>query len=214
VYWALLPEDDTHWVLGYWFFYAYNGFKGNRHEGDWEMIALELELRSRLPLAFFSRPFTVKQAVYSAHEGRLRRPWPKVEKTADGHPLVYVAGLSHANYFTAGTYKASVPVVGFHGHSFVVKANDVADGNRCTLYPSQYGLALLDGPAFHGAFGPANFLAHGFWVPRPNQPPTQDPRAQDTWREPRQFFAIAEPDHAVGSSGQPSPPSCGAQGLP
>jgi hypothetical protein len=72
--------------LEYWFLYTFNDAT-NKHEGDWEMIAIELDTAEQ-----------PKQAGYASHVGGLRRPWEQVEKD-DSHPLVYVARGTHASYF-------------------------------------------------------------------------------------------------------------------
>lgn len=72
--------------LQYWFLYAYNDAP-NKHEGDWEMVTIELS-REGLPL----------RAGYAGHASGFQRPWSGV-KTIDGRPVVYVARGSHAAYF-------------------------------------------------------------------------------------------------------------------
>src|SRR5581483_800728 len=75
--------------LEYWFLYPYNDAP-NKHEGDWEMIALELDA-SEQPV----------QAGYASHKSGLRRAWADVEKASDDprRPVVYIARGSHASYF-------------------------------------------------------------------------------------------------------------------
>lgn len=92
-------------VLQYWYFYAYNfwslhfppdDFVWQAHEGDWEVVTVVLSRRGR-PLF----------AAYSQHCSGQRRSWSDVEKTR-GHPLVYVAIGSHANYFEPGIHAIDV----------------------------------------------------------------------------------------------------------
>src|SRR5439155_2463620 len=73
-------------ALQYWYLYAYND-AGNYHEGDWEMVTVELDADG-----------TPLRACYSGHESGFQRPWERVQKK-DGHPIVYVARGSHAAYF-------------------------------------------------------------------------------------------------------------------
>jgi hypothetical protein len=73
-------------VLQYWYLYMYND-AANHHEGDWEMVSIELDGEG-LPA----------RAGYSGHEGGFLRPWHRVEKVGD-RPVVYVARGSHASYF-------------------------------------------------------------------------------------------------------------------
>jgi hypothetical protein len=72
--------------LEYWFLAMYNDAP-NKHEGDWEMAAIELN-QMEVP----------QQAGYASHRSGLRRLWPAVERDGD-RPLVYVARGSHASYF-------------------------------------------------------------------------------------------------------------------
>lgn len=76
-------------ALMYWFLYAYNDAP-NKHEGDWEMVAIELDA-SETPV----------QAGYASHKSGLRRAWADIEKATDDpqRPVVYVARGSHAAYF-------------------------------------------------------------------------------------------------------------------
>lgn len=82
----------AHYVPGprpfllYWYLYIYNDAP-NKHEGDWEMVGIELD-ESGEPLS----------AGYAGHSSGFRRPWSRVEKRG-GRPLVYVARGSHAAYF-------------------------------------------------------------------------------------------------------------------
>ncbi len=72
--------------LQYWFLYVYNDAP-NKHEGDWEMVTLELSPEG-VPV----------QAGYAGHASGFRRPWSAV-KTVGARPVVYVARGSHAAYF-------------------------------------------------------------------------------------------------------------------
>ncbi len=72
--------------LEYWYLYVYNDAT-NRHEGDWEMVAIELDANGA-PV----------RAGYAGHNGGFQRDWPCVDKH-EGRPVVYVARGSHAAYF-------------------------------------------------------------------------------------------------------------------
>ncbi|MBE2316212.1 hypothetical protein DVA67_009510 [Solirubrobacter sp. CPCC 204708] len=85
--------------LQYWLFYYYNHFRilgslvsGGKHEGDWELIQIELDEDER-PL----------RAVLSQHREAEVQPWSEV-RTHGPRPLIYIARGSHANYFGAGTH--------------------------------------------------------------------------------------------------------------
>jgi hypothetical protein len=73
-------------VLQYWYLYVYNDAP-NRHEGDWEMVAIELDDAG-----------APRRAGYAGHGSGFKREWARVEQK-DGRPLVYVARGSHAAYF-------------------------------------------------------------------------------------------------------------------
>jgi len=105
-------------VIQYYFFYVFNPGRLNRHEGDWEMVQVELGQNNE-PL----------YAAYSQHEGGERAAWGLVEKKGD-HPVVYVALGSHANYLR--------PFEGAIG-----LASDRVGGDGLVLGPEQYSLETL-----------------------------------------------------------------------
>jgi len=84
----------NHTWLEYWLWYYDNPktFLGKgRHQGDWELVVVELD-EDQNPLS----------VTCSQHNGGEARRWRDVE-TQDGHPVIYVAPFSHANYFKPGT---------------------------------------------------------------------------------------------------------------
>ncbi|MDA0181200.1 hypothetical protein OJ997_12910 [Solirubrobacter phytolaccae] len=99
VYGHARPDRTGRLWLQYWLFYYYNDFQllgklfsGGKHEGDWELVQIELDDAER--------PVRV---VFSQHKEAEARPWAKVAKEG-ARPLVYVARGSHANYFSAGAH--------------------------------------------------------------------------------------------------------------
>ncbi len=78
--------DGPTLALQYWYLYMYSDFV-NRHEGDWQMVTIELG-QDRIPV----------RIGLSGHFGGLLRMWERVCKV-DERPLVYVARGSHAGYF-------------------------------------------------------------------------------------------------------------------
>ncbi len=105
--WSYGPHDVSRnrVALQYWFSYYYDDW-ANRHEGDWEMITLLLELDPDLLRAKGDLDENrllvgaqVHDAGYASHEEGHRRRWVDVQKTRDGRPLVYVARGSSASYF-------------------------------------------------------------------------------------------------------------------
>jgi hypothetical protein len=100
LYGQVVRDGGKTW-LQYWFWFYYNPknlFGFGRHEGDWEMVQIELGADG-----------TPTFAAYAQHtSGEIRnfdRSEVEVERRDDGfHPVVYVASLSHASYFSAGTH--------------------------------------------------------------------------------------------------------------
>jgi len=90
-YARVLHADDGRAAIQYWLFYYYNDWY-NKHEGDWEMIQVELDATGQ-----------PTRAIYAQHHGGSVRPWSAVEKTDGTHPHAYVALGSHATYFVGDT---------------------------------------------------------------------------------------------------------------
>jgi hypothetical protein len=155
--------------LQYWVFYYYNSFHVGpfgKHEGDWEMIQIQVDRNAR-PL----------RAAYAQHNTGSLCNWNHIERTGSGdaRPVVYVGGGSHASYYTAGSH--NVPDV---------PGGDRADGNGRHL--SGVHLRTI------GAASPRWVEWPGFWggtkstIP---QIPTESPRGPafqgDKWGNPDQW---------------------------
>lgn len=101
VYWEFHKHktDPARSAYVYWFFYAYNKLNpGNRHEGDWERVAVQLRDGEPQAVTFAkhgSDPCSVK--------------WSDLNPT-DGHPTVYAALGSHGSYATEGLHRVSLTV--------------------------------------------------------------------------------------------------------
>lgn len=91
IYARVVHNPDGRSAIQYWFFYYYNDWY-NKHEGDWEMIQVELDALEQ-PL----------RATYAQHHGGTARPWDAISKIDDTHPRAFVALGSHATYFAADT---------------------------------------------------------------------------------------------------------------
>lgn len=89
VVYGRIVEGESGRALQYLYFYMYNDFRNN-HEGDWEMVAIELGQDDQ-PL----------RIGFSAHHGGAMREWSEAPKHEPGsdRPLIYVARGSHAGYF-------------------------------------------------------------------------------------------------------------------
>ncbi|HET9381805.1 MAG TPA: hypothetical protein VFP69_13355 [Streptomyces sp.] len=98
VYWEHHKHrsDPERTAYVYWFFYAYNKLvPGNRHEGDWERVAVQLR---------DGRPDAVTFAKHGSSPCSV--PWGDM-KVSDGHPTVYSALGSHGSYPTGGYHRVS-----------------------------------------------------------------------------------------------------------
>ena len=116
---ARIYKQATRAVIQYWINYYANDFSESFHEGDWELV--QIELNSNL------QPIN---AAYSRHDGGRWRPWNAVEGPGS-NPIVYVARGSHANYFNSGEY------------GIFIRSWDVATGNGDAV---SYPVAVLPEP--------------------------------------------------------------------
>lgn len=99
LYGRLVRDGDGRDWLQYWFWLYYNPknlFGFGKHEGDWEMI--------QIGLAADGRPGILAYAQHDSGEARRADEAEWVERDGGRHPVVYVAPLSHASYFQAGTH--------------------------------------------------------------------------------------------------------------
>jgi hypothetical protein len=166
-------DEEDEYAVQYWFLYLFNDFL-NKHEADWEQITIRLDA-SKQPI----------EAFYSSHEGGTRKLWGKVEQ-ADGHPVVYVALGSHANYFTRGPGNTHAVTIGcrpvFRASKACVRKQTIRDrtNGKRVLQPAQYGLAELTGKIFAGGYGSGNFVAGKRTKDQVSDPRTRDP----AWTDP------------------------------
>ena len=106
-------------VIQYWLFYAYNEGQLDDHQTDLEVVEVFLDASG-----------TPTMALYSQHVSGETASWANVEKW-NGHPVVYVALGSHANFFRP-----------YQGHIGI--ENDVVNDGGPTIYPSQLNLVILE----------------------------------------------------------------------
>jgi hypothetical protein len=94
------PEESDQTVLQYFFFYPFNDWRRqdgfNFHEGDWECVFVFLDQSGEMTGVGISQHNLGDYRDLNAPDLQVR----------DGHPVVYVAAGSHANYFS----KADVPI--------------------------------------------------------------------------------------------------------
>jgi hypothetical protein len=105
VYYTRDNNGRRHAWLQYWFFSLYNDYywrtdllgaiKFDHHEGDWEMIQIEVDENANPRLA-----------IYAQHESGAWRYWNEIERVGPNkeRPVVYVARGSHASYFKPGKH--------------------------------------------------------------------------------------------------------------
>ena len=169
--------------LQYWIWYPYNDYSSvflpsevwEVHEGDWESVSVILDLTGR-PLA----------VGLSRHCLGLRRAWSGVRKKG-GHPVVFVALGSHANYFGIGMFRHD-PVCWPRELRDVVRALRLADrtGPGETVRPA---LVRIDArsPAwnrFAGRWGENGYLHFPNNAPIAYPGSPRSPAFQDAWRRP------------------------------
>ena len=99
LYGRVVRGDGGRDWLQYWFWLYYNPknlFGFGKHEGDWEMV--------QIGLGSDGRPELVGYAQHDSGEARKAGEVEWVERDGGRHPVVYVAPMSHASYFTSGTH--------------------------------------------------------------------------------------------------------------
>jgi hypothetical protein len=158
VYGRVATAGGKTW-LQYWLFSYYNpqnvlGF--GVHEGDWEFVQVGLDVSGAPDVA-----------TYAQHDGGERCDWSRVQRSADGAPVVYVALASHASYFSSGI-------------------------NPRGLYPDDYhrGGGYQARPALDVVTASTPFMAwRGKWGASSSSPIA--PRRQGKWGDPAGFNASA-----------------------
>lgn len=113
-----VASDGSGTVIQYWLFYSYNNGQLNDHQADIEVVEVFLDASG-----------SPTQALYSQHLAGENAAWGDVE-TQDGHPVVYVALGSHANYFRS--YQGKIGV-----------ENDVVNAGGRTIGPADLHLVML-----------------------------------------------------------------------
>jgi len=136
-------------VIQYWINYYFNNHPLISHEGDWELVEVELDDGSQ------PARVSVSQHGY----GKMRH-WQDVD-VRDGHPVIYVGRGSHANYFEPGSH--SVEASGLPVEMFIDEADTCEDGRL--VHPQVQPLtgSDLDMPGqrwlrFRGRWGEMNDL--------------------------------------------------------
>ncbi|MHB8792042.1 MAG: hypothetical protein ACYC6O_01700 [Thermoleophilia bacterium] len=134
-------------VIQYWINYYFNNHPMLSHEGDWELVEVELDGSGQ------PGRVSVSQHGY----GKMRH-WGDVD-VRDGHPVIYVGRGSHANYFEPGSH--SVEASGLPMPMFIDEA-DTYEGGRVTnprvlpLSGSAIDIAGQRWLSFSGRWGEVN----------------------------------------------------------
>jgi hypothetical protein len=192
---------EIHEVLQYWFFSYLNDWRNSltkptawqMHEGDWEVDSIALAADG-----------TPLKVAYSQHDQGVVRPWADVPRTAQTHPIDYVALGSHANYFTIGHLGIrgrphQIPP-SFSGVPFAepdFTSNQVAYGpaglspNTAAVVDVTSGANWLN---FQGPWGDGNYIVAGtgtnphayLHLHAGDSPP--GPAFQGTWQHPTNPF--------------------------
>lgn len=169
------PDAPGQLVVQYWFYWYYNDWN-NKHESDWEGIALRFEASS-VEEALRSQPTEVG---YSQHEGGERAEWSdaKLEREGD-HPVVYSSSGSHASYFDSAIFLGRGAAEGFGCDTTTGPSTRVAP--EVVLLPDS-----VDNPD-----DPLAWLGYqGRWGERQggaNNGPT-GPAGKDRWLDPLPWF--------------------------
>lgn len=134
-------------VIQYWINYYFNNHPLLSHEGDWELVEVEL--------TGDGQPGRVS---VSQHGYGKMRHWQDVE-VRDGHPVIYVGRGSHANYFEPGSH--SVEVSGLPIPMFIDEADAYEAGRVTTPRVLPLSGSAMDLPGqrwlnFRGRWGEMN----------------------------------------------------------
>ncbi len=122
VYASVATARNDWIVIQYWFFYVYDDKPlAGKHEGDWEMIQIELTP--------YGDPLFVG---YSQHYGGEWAYWWDIERDGD-RPVVYVSRGGHASYFESGSKEYVVTRDHHHGDGIIIHPRFEPDYNITML---------------------------------------------------------------------------------
>lgn len=172
-------------VIQYWINYYFNNHPMLSHEGDWELVEVELDAGMQ--------PSRVSASQHSY--GKMRQ-WQDVE-TRDGHPVIYVGRGSHANYFEPGNHSIEVLEI---PDPMIIDEADSHDNGR-VIMPRVLPLpgSILSMPGyrwlnFSGHWGEVNGIPEA-------DPPPGPPWSGDRWRHPLAWQGL-EWDGLAGMEGK------------
>jgi len=177
VYGRILEKEDRIY-LQYWFFYIYNDWKRdiqgvNNHEGDWEMVVVELN-QDQTPLRVgYSQHRKIIPKIPLIRGGEVK-DWEDLVGSQniedETHPVIYVARGSHASYPESGDWNSE---------SGGIEIGEVYHGDGRILRPSNYQLLPIE----QGEHWRLIQLDNLRWGMHNDSPPS--PVAQgDKWSDP------------------------------
>jgi len=103
IYARVVPEGK-YVAICYWYYFVYNEFNWDYHEGDPEGMVVLLDAQTLEP------PKEGYCVGYAQHYGGVKFTWDTITKDqATGRPIVYIAKGGHASYPKAGNWKIIWP---------------------------------------------------------------------------------------------------------
>jgi hypothetical protein len=102
---AFWVRKNSGYAICYFHYYGYNRGKSaggtvyGNHVGDWEHVTVFLDANLK-PVTMY----------FAAHDGGEGVDWGRVNKTSDGHPIVWAALGSHGSYASEGTHDYKGPL--------------------------------------------------------------------------------------------------------
>lgn len=90
-YWERHEDESGNVAYVYWLFYGYNDYL-NKHEGDWERIAVQVRGDEPVAVTFWKH-----------EEPTCVVDWADLD-VVDGHPTVFAASGAHGSYPSVGSF--------------------------------------------------------------------------------------------------------------
>ena len=154
-------------VIQYWMNYYFNNHPMLSHEGDWELVEVELDAGMQ--------PARVSASQHGYGKMRL---WDDVT-VRDGHPVIFVGRGSHAGYFEDGLH--SISIAGLPNPAIVDETDLLETGKLITPVvvpvPGVVDLPGYKWLSFSGRWGEVNGLPDA-------DPPPGPAWSGDKWEHP------------------------------
>jgi len=192
-YYARVVGDSgmSRFAIQYWIPYYFNDFS-DYHEGDWELIQVDLD-----------ENFEPKGAAFSQHTGATKRSWGNLDHS-ETHLISYVGRGSHANYFMPGEHR--VHVEGWFDSTDYAEESEPIHEPMVEVLPDvtsanlgDLALGYFSWLAYQGAWGEVLGVP---WLDAP-QGPAATPEHQGTWDEPFTWYDTLPSEGAPHPSGEP-----------